>query len=234
MIDIRIADLNIRLHNRYGYTEELCREYVTDAKEIDFEVRVTEDDIAKEIKDSDSPVDEAYAESVCLHREIADRLWKYDAFLLHAALIECDGRGYAFAARSGVGKSTHITLWRKNFGRRVRAINGDKPIIRMTEQGPVAYGTPWNGKERLGENRSCALNALCFLERGEKNEIQSISMTDGVLRMFNQLYFPRSEEAITRTMDLVDSFAQRMPFFRLFCNMEDDAAIVAHEAMSNC
>ena len=74
MIDIRIADLNIRLHNRYGYTEELCREYVTDAKEIDFEVRVTEDDIAKEIKDSDIPVDEAYAESVCLHREIADRL----------------------------------------------------------------------------------------------------------------------------------------------------------------
>ncbi len=232
MIGIRVADINILLQNRYAYTEALCREYVTEFAHPDFSVVATDKDIAEEIKIADIPIDADYAESVCLHREIAERLWAHDAFLLHSALIECDGEGYAFAARSGVGKSTHIGLWKKNFGDRVRIINGDKPIIRLTEEGIMAYGTPWNGKERYGENRRCPLRALCFLERGIENAIVPISTDEAVSRIFPQIYLPKSAEGATATLDLLDSFVDRVSFFRLACNMEDEAALVAHQAMS--
>ena len=195
MIGIRIADINILLHNRYGYTEALCREYKTDSQHMDFAVRTTDADISEEIKNAELATSPEYAEAACLHREIAEQLWKYNAFLLHAALIECDGVGYAFAARSGVGKSTHIGLWKKIFDERVHIINGDKPIVKITDHGIIAYGTPWNGKEGLGENRSCPLRALCFLERGTENAVDPISTDEAVARIFPQIYLPQEPQA---------------------------------------
>ena len=232
MIGIRIADINVALQNRYGYTEALCREYAHPFSAPDLVVSVTDEDIAEEIKNADIPINAEYAESVCLHREIAERLWAYDAFLLHSALIECDGVGYAFAARSGVGKSTHIRLWKKNFGDRVRIVNGDKPIVRLSELGVFAYGTPWNGKERYGENRCCPLRALCFIERGAQNTIVPISTDEAVARIFPQIYLPKNADGAAATLDLLDSFVSKVAFFRLACNMEDEAALVAHRAMS--
>ena len=232
MIDIRIADINIRMQNRFSYIEAMCNGYTSTFDVVDIEVKTNDRDIAEEIKNNDFPTAPPYAEAACLHREIAERLWRYDAFLLHSALIECDGLGYAFAARSGVGKSTHIGLWQKAFGERVRIINGDKPIVKLTEKGVMAYGTPWNGKEGFGENRGCPLRALCFLERGENNVIECISSDEAVARIFPQIYLPEGEQAAARTLELLDDFVKRVSFFRLSCNMEEQAALVAYDAMS--
>lgn len=231
MIDIRVADINIRMHNRFSYIEAMCEGYTADFETADIEVETCDRDIAEEIKNTDFPTEPPYAEAACLHREIAERLWRYDAFLLHSALIECDGVGYAFAARSGVGKSTHIGLWKKVLGGRVSIVNGDKPIVKLGEDGGMAYGTPWNGKEGLGENRGCPLRALCFLERGSENKIQPITPDEAVARLFPQIYLPEGEQAAARTLELLDSFVREVSFFRLACNMEDEAAVVAHDAM---
>lgn len=232
MIDIRIADINIRIHNRYSYIETMCQGYRADFETADIEAETDDLAIAEEIKNTDFPTEPPYAEAACLHREIAERLWRYDCLLLHSAVIECDGVGYAFAARSGVGKSTHISLWKKNFRERVRAINGDKPVVKITGQGVIVFGTPWNGKEGLGENRFCPLRALCFLERGENNQIESMTSAEAVSRLFPQVYLPENSQAAARTLELLDTFVKEVSFFRLSCNMEDEAAVVAHEAMS--
>lgn len=232
MITIRIAGITICLKNRFSYTEMLCKDYIVSDGDADFEVEATEEDISEEMTTTEEKTSEAYAEAVCLHRKIADRLWQYDAFLLHAALIECDGQGYAFAARSGVGKSTHIRLWKKNFGERVSIVNGDKPIVRITEEGVVAYGTPWNGKEGYGENRGCSFRGLCFLERGKTNAIKAISPEEAAMRLFPQVYLPTDSEAVDKTLSLLDRFVDRLSFWQLCCNMEDEAAHVAHDTMT--
>ncbi len=219
------------VRNRYKYSEHLCRNYITEEEHTDFEVSTDEKSISEEINNADIEINEAYAESVCLHREIAERLAEYDAFLLHSALIECDGKGVAFAARSGVGKSTHIALWKKHFGKRVRVINGDKPIVRFIDGIPYAYGTPWLGKEGLGENSSCKLSALCFLERGAENKIIEIPAEVGAMSMFTQIYLPMHQENAAKTLELADKFASSVKFFRLACNMEDEAALVSYNAI---
>lgn len=70
-----------------------------------------------------------YLESAVISESIADEVFNYNAAVFHAALISFDGRGVAFAAPSGTGKSTHIRLWRRLFGSRVECINGDKPLL---------------------------------------------------------------------------------------------------------
>lgn len=232
MITIRIADLNVRLKNRYQYVELLCRDYITEESQIDFEVEASETDISEEMKNAECEANRAYAEAICLHRKIAERLWQYDAFLLHAALIECDGQGYAFAARSGTGKTTHIRLWKKLLGARVGVVNGDKPIVRLTESGVIAYGTPWNGKEGMGENRSCPVRGLCFLDRGVENEIHAIPTEEAAMRLFPQIYLPSEACAVEKTMDLLDEFVWRVSFWHLHCNMEDGAAELSHRRMT--
>ena len=231
MITVKIADLTIRLKNRYRYVEMLCEDYLVESETVDFEVEATDAEISEEMKNAESESGPSYAEAVCLHRQIAERLWRYDCFLLHAALIACDGRGYAFAARSGVGKSTHIGLWQKNFGERVRVINGDKPIVRITEKGVKAYGTPWNGKEGLGENCECPLDGICFLSRGVENKIHSVSKEDAAMKLFTQVYLPGDAAALDKTLALLDDFVNRISFWELRCNMEDEAALLSHKTM---
>ena len=232
MITVKIADLTVRMKNRYRYVELLCRDYVTDDEAVDFEVEATEAEISEEIKNAECEANSAYAEAICLHRHIAEQLWRFDCFLLHSALIACDGQGLAFAARSGVGKSTHIGLWQKNFGERVRVINGDKPIVRITKDGVLAYGTPWNGKEGLGENSSCSMKGVCFLMRGNENEIHSVSTEEAAMRLFTQVYLPKDTEAIDKTLSLLDEFVNRISFWELRCNMEDEAALLSHRTMT--
>lgn len=232
MIVIRIADLSVRLNNRYQYVELLCRDYVTNDDHVDFEVSVSDADIAEEMKNAECEATPAYAEAICLHRSIAERLWQYDAFLLHAALVEYDGNGYAFTARSGVGKTTHINLWKKCFGNKVSVINGDKPIVRLTEKGWMAYGTPWNGKEGLGANRACRMKALCFLERGLENEIASVEVSDAVMRLFPQIYLPSEASAVDKTLSLIDRFVNDVSFWHLYCNMKDEAALLSCQVMT--
>ena len=232
MKTIKIADIRIRLNNRYDDVELLCHDYIVDDEPFDFSVEVTEADISEEMKLADGDVSCGYAETVCLHRKIAEQLWRYDAFLLHAALISCDGEGYAFAARSGVGKSTHIGLWRKVFGDRVRVINGDKPIIRFTEEGILAYGTPWNGKEGFGENDRCPLRALGFLDRATDNKIEAIAVEEATMRLFPQVFLPTDPSAMEKTLDLVDRFVNGVSFHHLYCNMEEEAAQISYSGMT--
>ncbi len=232
MFTIQIADLVIEIQNQHPYVEELCREYKVEGKPASFSVSATEKEIDEELKISDLSLPRAYAEATCLHRQIARRLSEYQAFLLHSAVISCDGEGYAFAARSGVGKSTHIALWLKNFGNRARVINGDKPILRQIDGKFRVYGTPWNGKERFGDNVSCEMKALCFLERGETNHISEISADEALVRLFSQIYLPEEASASAATLDLIDEFIRQTHFYLLHCNMEDEAALVAYRGMN--
>ena len=231
MFKIKIAGINVLVNNKYRYSEYLCRDYITDEDHTDFSVQAGENEILEEISNAEIETNFAYAESVCIHRAIAERLAEYDAFLLHSALIECDGIGVAFAARSGVGKSTHVSLWKKVFGEKAKIINGDKPIVRLVDGEFYGYGTPWLGKEDIGVNSRCKLGALCFLNRGEKNIISPIPAELAAMTMFSQIYLPSNADNAAKTLELADKFASSVSFFKLYCNMDDEAARVSYNAI---
>ena len=117
---------------------------------------------------------DAYIETLAVYRKIAEQMPTYDTVLFHSSAVAVDGAAYLFAAKSGTGKSTHARLWRELLGDRAIMINDDKPLLRITDAGATVFGTPWNGKHRLGTNGSAPVRAICVLERGVQNNIERI------------------------------------------------------------
>ncbi len=165
---------------------------------------------------------------------IANRLPYNNAFLLHSACFDVDGVGVAFAAHSGTGKTTHMLLWQKLLGDRLKIVNGDKPIIRFFDDDPAspyAYGTPWCGKERLGCNMRTPLRHICFIERAEENSCTPINAADAVNRIFNQVYMPADPKAAACTLELVNRLLSSCKLWLIRCNMDISAAETSYNAI---
>lgn len=234
MIYIRIADLNICIDNKYDYVEKLCCGYTISPCEADMIVSVSEDQIDAEIRISENEVSRGYAECICIYREICKRLpTEFGAYLFHSAVIEYKGEGFAFSAKSGTGKTTHILLWRKKFGKDVHVVNGDKPIMRFIDGELYAYGTPWCGKEGWQSNTKVAIKGLCFLERAENNSIRQIGADEAVVRLFHQILTPQDMETMDALFPLLDRTLKEIPCYLLGCNVSEEAAEVAYKGMTN-
>ncbi len=233
MFVIRMAELNIELDNRCGYVEQLCRDYRAPDAEPAFRVSVGECEVTDYLAATGRPMTYAEAEAHLLYRRICERLPAYDALLLHAAVVEMDGRGYAFSARRGVGKTTHTTLWQTHFAGRATVINGDKPIIRLASDGRLwAYGTPWCGKEGKQENRKTPLTALCFLEQAPDNRIIPTPTADTVARLLEATLLPPDPALQDRMATLVGIITRQVPAFTLACRPDTAAAELAYEFLS--
>lgn len=231
MFKIKIAELIIRIDHKYEFVSRLCEPYkVSDAAKEDFGVSASEQEIAAE-SEGEENFSMPYCESLCLYRKLCLKLVRYDGFLMHSAVIELDGEAYVFAAKSGVGKTTHIRLWMQKFGSRCHVINGDKPVYRFLGGKLYAFGTPWCGKEGLGENRSAPVRAICFLERSPVNQIRRLTQAEVIGRIFHQLLMPKEEEGITRFLSMVERTISTVGCYLLRCNMEREAAAAAYRGM---
>lgn len=144
-----------------------------------------------------------------------------------------DSKAYLFTAKSGTGKSTHTQLWKKWFGERAVFINDDKPLLKISAQGVTVYGTPWDGKHHRSTNTSCPLKAVCILTRNTENSIQRIDKKAALPMLCQQSYRPCSPIGTQKTLALVNRLGSSVPLYRLGCNMEPEAALVAYHEMNH-
>ena len=190
---VEIAGIPIGIENQYPFVYKQCEGYIERAKPPAFKVSVSEKEVLEE-QNGNFQFSRGYCESLCLYRKICCKLAVYDAFLMHASVIAVDGVAYAFTAPSGIGKTTHTKLWLKEFGERVQVVNGDKPVFRFIGDTLYACGTPWQGKEGLGNNIMCPLKAVCFLEQSKTNHIRLLRPDEVTERIFHQILIPKEEE----------------------------------------
>ena len=216
MFTIIISGIPIEIDNKYSLTETICSPFKTARKPV-IAINVSPEEILHEEGESS-----AHAELLCIHRKIALALLDYDAFLLHAAVVDIDGHGLAFSAPSGIGKTTRVLQWKDTFGERLKVINGDKPIIRFVDDQLLAFGTPWMGKEGLGCDSSVPLEYVCFLERSEDVALTKLNYEQIIPLLFRQVLFPKDKDQVERFMSLMDRFLNQVSFFLLKCNLEKE------------
>ena len=227
----RIADLNVKINNRFPFTDKFCKNYLAENEErFDIEVSVSDEELAAEKKQSPDFSD-GYIENICIYRNICNRMPMFNRFLMHCAVVEYDGKCYAFLGRSGTGKSTHTSLWLKNLPE-AKILNGDKPILAYDGGSFIVYGTPWQGKERLGYNGKCKLYGLCFLEQAKKNEITRLTAGEAADRIFTQILLPDDPAAVANTLELCDSLIKTVPSYLLKCDISDEAFQTSFDAMN--
>ena len=147
-----IAGLRINIDNKCAYTTRFCQAYVSEDQVSPYDIyaTVTKEEFLEE-KEKSANFSDGYIENICLYRSICRQIPTLGRMLLHAAVLEYDGNGYAFLGKSGTGKSTHTGLWLKHVPSS-KIVNGDKPILQYVDPQFIVYGTPWMGKEGLGCN----------------------------------------------------------------------------------
>ena len=179
MFCIQIAEVLIAIENRYAFTERLCADYIVDTSpdDCDISVAATPKEIAAE-NDEKSSFSPAYCESLALYRKICTRMLDFNAFLFHAAIISYAEQGFAFTAKSGTGKSTHIAQWMRALGERVTVVNGDKPILRRQSGGDIDAKNREITSEAPGGNAAKTPSAMSG-EENPRTRTPSTAPSDG-------------------------------------------------------
>lgn len=233
MINVKLADIPVQMNNQFPDLEYLCRDYMTD-EAPELQLFVTKEELEKERSMQSEIFSDGYLETVCLYRKLALEALERGVFVFHASVLEVDGEGYAFLARSGTGKTTQTRLWLEYFGERARVVNGDKPLIRMIKKEDgvefIAYGTPWCGKEGMGCNASVPLKALFLLERSPQPSCEAAPEEYAIDRIFHQLLMPENPAQMMQLLDMVDKLVETVPCYRLECDMTHNSVIAAYRA----
>ncbi len=208
MTTCKLAGIPVAFHHRSPSFPHRMKEYLTDEDPL-LSIRAEEEAIEAEMAATQglSPMPEeasyAYHEALVLYRRFAEALPAYGGFLLHAALLDVDGAGIAITAKSGVGKSTHASLWKELLGGRCRILNGDKPPVRRGEDGVFyGYGTPFCGKEGWQENASVPLRHLILLERGETDRVMPLSAEEAFPLFYPSLLLPKDMRTLSLLLPL--------------------------------
>ena len=212
---------------KFSVNEKIFNDYKCEGKAA-FTADYTPEELTKELSVSDFKIPE-YCEIACLCRNTAEKFIDFNRFLFHSAVVEVGGKAVAFAAKSGVGKSTHARLWQKNFDD-CRILNGDKPIFYFDGNEFYAFGSPWQGKEGAGVNGKAKLCAICFLKRGDENSIRKLSPEEAFSKSFLQVSFPKEIEHKLKICELLNELTKKVECFELTCNMQDEAALTARIA----
>lgn len=227
---IKLAGLVFSVSVLHDSVYLLCGDYLVN-EPPDVCIEVTQEAIDAER--TQGTWTDSYLESLAVYRAIAEVLPLRECLLMHGAALAVDGDAYLFCAPSGVGKSTHVALWKKHLGAFVTVVNGDKPLVRIPEAGAVfVCGTPWAGKEGWQENASFPLAGLCFLERGSQNRIRPLQPGEALERALAQTYLPARKEAAERTLELLDPLLLRTPQYLLTCDATEDAVRCSFEGMT--
>ncbi|MBR1762152.1 MAG: hypothetical protein IJ731_02145 [Eubacterium sp.] len=228
---VEFSNLNIKVSSIYDYTYNFCKEYLSD-KSPDFEVATTEEKISKEIEVSDFNPPRGYAESICIYREIAEKIPEFNRCVFHGAVVEYDGSGYIFTAPSGTGKTTHIMLWKKYLGEKCCVVNGDKPILNIEKNGVTAFATPYAGKEGMQNHSSAPVKGICLIKRGKENRIERVSAGKYLTEIIPQVYMPKSPAAAIKTLEMLDDLLKIVPLYVLYCDISEKAFKTSFEALT--
>ena len=231
MLNYRIADLNVLMSPNFNTLKKQSEYYKESFIKPDFTINVTDDEIKDfNLKHKHLTLDdcEYLLTGVFFYRKLIE----YSGIILHSSAICMDNRAYLFSAPSGIGKSTHAALWQRYFGEEnAIIINDDKPAIRYIDDKFYAFGTPWSGKTDKNKNIKVPIKGICFLNRAEENKIQEMSSKSALFPLLDQTLRPVKQAEIDMFSSIVSMIIDKIPIYKLSCNMDVSAVETAYRKL---
>lgn len=152
--------------------------------------------------------------------------------LLHASLVRQDGTGYAFIAKSGTGKSTHVSMWLRHLPN-CDLMNDDNPIVRVMPDGEIMiYGSPWSGKTPCYRNTCAPLGAITRIERAPQNAITKQLPIEAFASLLTSVSSMKWDKDIYQAVcDTVSRIVETTATYTLRCLPDKDAAIICNKTI---
>ena len=167
------------------------------------------------------------ADSVFRHMPLSHVLLYHGAVILHASYVLINGEAILFSAPSGTGKSTQAELWKKHRGARI--VNGDRAIVRFTENGLTAGGIYYSGTSEYCENITAPLKAIVLLGQAKESRISRCGGGEAMRRLFRECtYTAEFENDPAKIAGIVADVVNSVPVYKLDC-LPDESAVTALE-----
>lgn len=148
--------------------------------------------------------------------------------MFHAAGIEIGGRGYVFAGRSGVGKSTLSLLCASRIG--LDVLSDERVIIRRIGDEMMVCGTPWPGETGIISNKALPLGAVFFLRQGDENKISGLKPAEAVDRLLPVATIPWYDpEIMTEALSFCENMLSTVPSYELCFTPGDEVVDMLEE-----
>lgn len=229
----KIADLTVDLGYKYDrMTKQAAAYRIESGEKPDLTIHISDDFLEQKCKETQG-LSLDVCEYIYTGSVFYTGLVHFNGFMLHSSAVLMDGNAYLFSASSGVGKSTHTSLWQQAFGKdRAKILNDDKPAIRIEKDGIYAFGTPWSGKTDLNINVRANLAGICFLERGNKNKIRRENGGAVLHKLLTQTVRPYNERDMDLLLKSIDRVLSEIPVYTMSCTISKEAAHMAYKEMS--
>ena len=226
--NIKIANRVLQINSFYESTKKYCKDFLTDEKE-EFVITLSEEDLKKEVTYQSNGQVYVNEEISALYRKIADYLIDHDIVVFHSSSFMVNNKAFLVTARSGTGKSTHAALLKEYLGDKFTYINDDKPLVEVKDNITV-FSSPWNGKERRGNNISSPLKAVIFLSRGVDNSYNKIiDKHDIYINLMSQIYLPLEKSKREKALHLIDIILDKISFYEIKVNKDISSAKMTYE-----
>lgn len=225
---IKIADKVLDINAFNELTKKYCRHFLSE-EEPDYVITMTEEDLKNESSNSADGKVYVNEEISALYRKIANIFVNDGIIVFHGSSFMVDGSGFLITARSGVGKSTHSRLLNELIGEDFIYINDDKPLILVNDSVTI-YSSPWNGKERRGNNVSAPLKAIMFLSRSETPSFRKIVNKEEIyIKMLSQIYLPKEKDLREKALKIADKLLRQVNFYEINVNQDIESAKMTYE-----
>ena len=153
--------------------------------------------------------------------------------LFHSAVVSYRGKGYMFLGRSGTGKSTHASLWRR-YIEGTELMNDDNPAVRIRPDGTaMVYGTPWSGKTPCYRNVSCPVGGIVLLSQAPYNEIKRLKGIEAYAAVMPSISGKRWDRSIADGLhETENELAGKVPVWHLDCLPDEAAAQLCKKSIT--
>ena len=238
---ICLAGLNIEVECSNGRYYTHCIPYLSHFKQADIISHADTNDILSRYSyiltgdptaiSHEETIELGAVEAEIIYENIALQAIDYKTFLMHGAVVAKDGFSYMFSGPCGIGKSTRVKLWIDEYPDSI-IINGDKPLIKVTNNEIIACGTPWCGKEGWNTNIMLPLKAIFFLERAGKNEedsIEEIGFNKAFPLLLQQTYRPNNRDAMKKTIQLLKALEGKVKCYRFRSHPTTESVSLAYK-----
>jgi hypothetical protein len=151
--------------------------------------------------------------------------------LIHASLVRHKGYGYAFIAKSGTGKSTHVSLWLKHIPE-CDLMNDDNPIVRVLDGKAYIYGSPWSGKTPCYRNIKAPLGAITRIDRANINSVEKLNPIESFASLLPSCSSMKwDKEIFNNVCNTITKVIETTGIYVVHCLPNREAAIICHDSI---
>lgn len=225
---IKLVNTIFEINAFYESTKKYCEDFLSDEKS-QYVITLTKEDLENERTTNEDGKVYVNEEISALYRKIADLFIEKSIIVAHGSSFKVNDNGFIVTAHSGVGKSTHVRLLKEYLGDKFEYINDDKPLLEITDKVTI-YSSPWNGKERQGNNNQAPLKAIIFLNRGKDNTYRKLENKEDIyFRLLSQLYLPLEKSKRAVGLSLIDILLKSVNFYEINVNTDILSAKMTYE-----